>query len=500
MLEQARALKSSDANLDYACKFGQRIQELLVYVCASCPSAQNGNEKWAPTTSNRKNNKPYVDTSRTSKTVVDNTHKHVIKHKIQKTDNTLLPSTGRVSYTYASKSQHRSNTRNDKIQWPSSRRQKNNIEVQPRNTIRFDNDHFAAIIDLEVAFTKHTFFVRNLEGVDLLLGYRGSNLYTILLENIMKSSPIPSVYYPKPQRQIHDYGIIESFAPVERREAICIFIAYAAHKNMMVYQMDMKTAFLNGILKEEVHKFIKGVVDPTLFTQKEGKHILLVQINVDYIIFASTNSIFCDKFTKEMSTRFKMGKISFFLGLQVSQNPRGIFLNQSKYALEMLMKYGLANSDAIDTPMVERSKLDEDPQGTPVDPTRYQSMIGSLMYVTASRHGLVFIDTRFDVTAFTNADHAGCQFKKEYFGSAIALSCNTVKHLRTKHIAVRYHFIKDQVENEVVELYFVKTAYQLADIFTKALARERFEFLLSRLRMQSITPKKLQSLADFDEE
>ncbi|GJT30056.1 hypothetical protein Tco_0910331, partial [Tanacetum coccineum] len=82
--------------------------------------------------------------------------------------------------------------------------------------------------------------------------------------------------------------------------------------------------------------------------------------------------------------------------------------------------------------------------------------------------------------------------------SVIALSCNTVQHSRTKHIAVRYHFIKEQVENEVVELHFVKTDYQLADIFTKALARERFEFQINRLSMQSITPEELKRLVESD--
>ncbi|GKE64180.1 hypothetical protein Tco_1518341, partial [Tanacetum coccineum] len=72
--------------------------------------------------------------------------------------------------------------------------------------------------------------------------------------------------------------------------------------------------------------------------------------------------------------------------------------------------------------------------------------------------------------------------------SSIALPCNTIQHSRMNHIAVRYHFIKEQVENEVGELHFVKTAYQLANIFTKALERERFKFLLNRLDMQSITP------------
>ncbi|GJY64292.1 hypothetical protein Tco_0465752 [Tanacetum coccineum] len=231
-----------------------------------------------------------------------------------------------------------------------------------------------------------------------------------------------------------------------------------------------------------------------------------------------------------------VGQISFFIGLQISQSSIGIFINQSKYALEMLKKYGLNQCDAVDIPMVGQSKLDEDLNRTPVDPTRYRGMVGSLMYL-ASRLGLVFVicmcaqyqakpikkhltvvkrvfrclkgtinmglwylkDTGFNLTAFADADHAGCQdSRKSTLGSAqflgeklipmyfesqstITLSCNTMQHSRTKHIVVRYHFIKEQVENRVVELYFVKTDYQLADIFTKALTRERFKFLINRL-------------------
>ncbi|GJR75583.1 putative ribonuclease H-like domain-containing protein [Tanacetum coccineum] len=208
----------------------------------------------------------------------------------------------------------------------------------------------------------------------------------------------------------------ESFAPVARLEAIRIFIANAASKNMTVYQMDVKTAFLNGELKEEVYvhqpegfvdperphhvyrlkkalyglkqaprawydtlsKFLlaqgfsKGVVDPTLFIRKTGKHTLHVQIYVDDIIFASTDPKDCDRFSNEMSSKFQMsmmGQISFFLGLQISQNPRGIFINQSKYANEILKKFDLHKSDPVDTPMAERTKLDEDLSGIPVDQT-----------------------------------------------------------------------------------------------------------------------------------
>ncbi|GKC79363.1 retrovirus-related pol polyprotein from transposon TNT 1-94, partial [Tanacetum coccineum] len=199
----------------------------------------------------------------------------------------------------------------------------------------------------------------------------------------------------------------ESFAPVARLEAIRLFIANAASHNMMIFQMDVKTTFLNGGLNKVVcvsqpegfldpnqpthvyrlkkalyglkHAprawydklsmflmstgFSKGVVDPTLFIKKTGKHILLVQIYVDDIIFSFTNPKSCETFAKEISSTFKMsmmGQMLFLLGLQVSKNPRGIFINQSKYALEILKKYGLDSSASVDTPMVEKIKLDEE--------------------------------------------------------------------------------------------------------------------------------------------
>ncbi|GJS12547.1 retrovirus-related pol polyprotein from transposon TNT 1-94 [Tanacetum coccineum] len=104
-------------------------------------------------------------------------------------------------------------------------------------------------------------------------------------------------------------------------------------------------------------------VDPTLFTQKAGNDLLLVQIYVDDIVFASTNTAMCNEFANLMTTKFKismMGQMSFFLGLQISQSPKGIFLNQSKYASEIIKKYGLLTSDSVDTLMVEKSKLYED--------------------------------------------------------------------------------------------------------------------------------------------
>ncbi|GJX82921.1 retrovirus-related pol polyprotein from transposon TNT 1-94 [Tanacetum coccineum] len=251
----------------------------------------------------------------------------------------------------------------------------------------------------------------------------------------------------------------ESFVPVARLEAIRIFLAFTAHMNMVVYQMDVKTAFLNGNLWEEVYvsqpdgfvesdnpnhmyklkkalyglkqalrawydmlssflisqDFSKGSVDPTLFIRKEGKELLLVQVYVDDIIFVASAPELYDLFANIMCSKFKMsmmGKISFFLGLQIFQNPRGIFINQSKYALESLKKYYFESCDLVETPMVEKSKLDEDKEGKVVDPSHYRRMIGTLLYLIARtiHRGLWYPkDSSIALTAFADADHAGCQ-------------------------------------------------------------------------------------------
>ncbi|GJT43744.1 hypothetical protein Tco_0952459 [Tanacetum coccineum] len=228
-------------------------------------------------------------------------------------------------------------------------------------------------------------------------------------------------------------------------------------------------------------------------------------------------------------------------GLQVSQNPEGIFINQSKFALEILKKFKMDSCDPVDTPMVDRLKLDKDPLGIPVDQTRFCSMVGSLMYLIASRPNLVFAglwyskDTAMALTAYADADHAGCQDTRrstsgsaQFLGdklilwmrsqltdygfvfnktplycdnrSAIALCCNNVQHSRSKHIDIRHHFIREQVEKGIVELCFVTMDYQLADIFTKALSREQFEFLLARLGMKSMSSETLKRLQEGEEE
>ncbi|GKB95658.1 retrovirus-related pol polyprotein from transposon TNT 1-94 [Tanacetum coccineum] len=245
----------------------------------------------------------------------------------------------------------------------------------------------------------------------------------------------------------------ESFAPVARIEAIRIFVENAANKILMIFQMDVKMAFLNGELKGAVHS--------TLFTRKAGIDLLLVQIYVDDIIFTSTNTALCNEFANLMTTKFKISMMGV----------------------------------SIDTPMVEKNKLDEDLQGTLVDATLYRGMIGSLMYLTSSRPDLIYVVclcARYQAKPtekYLNAIPLYCDNK-----SAIALCCNNVQHSRAKHIDVRYHFINEQVENRIVELYFVRAEYQLADIFTKPLPRERFNLLIEKLGMRSMSLETLKRL------
>ncbi|GJX39152.1 hypothetical protein Tco_0252455 [Tanacetum coccineum] len=132
LLEEARALKPLDEHIGHASKFAERIQELLVYVSASCPFTQSGNEKRALVTSHRKNNKPYIDATKTKHTIEIIKQKHAVKQNTRKNGNTMLPSTGRVSFTNASGSKSKSNTKNDRIPQPSSRSMKNKVEAHHR--------------------------------------------------------------------------------------------------------------------------------------------------------------------------------------------------------------------------------------------------------------------------------------------------------------------------------------------------------------------------------
>ncbi|GJX55914.1 retrovirus-related pol polyprotein from transposon TNT 1-94 [Tanacetum coccineum] len=328
---------------------------------------------------------------------------------------------------------------------------------------------------------------------------------------------------PRPEGKIviasHGFGSIsykqeegidfeESFAPVARLEAVRMFIAYVAHKNITIFQMDVKTAFLNGPLKEEVY-----VSQPEGFINPEfPDHVYRLKKAL---------------YGLKQAPRALYDKLSSFLiehgFTKVHQSPRGIFISQLQYAIVLLNKHGLDECVSMSTPMATE-RLDVDLQGTPTDQTTYRRMIGGLMYLTASRPDITFAtfsyklgiwylkDFGFELIAYSDADHAGCKddckstsgglqflviwmrtqlldYRYKYnripmycdSKSVIAISCNPVQHSNTKHIDIRYHFIKEHVEKGTIEIYFFRTESQLADLFTKALPKERFEYLIHRI-------------------
>ncbi|GJY45670.1 putative ribonuclease H-like domain-containing protein [Tanacetum coccineum] len=404
------------------------------------------------------------------------------------------------------------------------------------------------------------------------------------------------------------------------------------HRQEEVYQMDVKSAFLYGKINEEAYvsqppgfldpkypekvykvikalyglhqaprawyatlstfllknRYIRGTIDKTLFIKKDKHDIILVQVYVDDIIFGSTKKSWCDEFEALMKSRFQMssmGELTFFLGLQVKQKEDGIFISQDKYVAEILKKFDFANVKTASTPIETQKPLVKDEEASDVDVHLYRSMIGSLMYLTASRPDIMFAVcacsrfqvtpksshlsvvkrifrylkgkpklglwyprvSSFDLESYSDSDYAranldrksttgGCQFlgrrliswqckkqtivatsttEAEYVAAAsccgqvlwiqnqmldygfnfmntkiyidnestICIVKNPVYHSKTKHIAIRHHFIRDAYEKKLIQVLKIHTDDNVADLLTKAFDVSRFQFLVVSIGM-----------------
>nr|GFB15849.1 Gag-Pol polyprotein [Tanacetum cinerariifolium] len=232
----------------------------------------------------------------------------------------------------------------------------------------------------------------------------------------------------------------ESFTPVARMEVVRLFIAYVAHKSFTIYQMDVKTTFLYGPLKEEVY-----------VNQPDG---------------------FVDPYHPDKVYRLKKA----LYGLK--QAPKAWYDKLSKFLLskgfskggDKLVSWSLKKQDCTSMSSAE---------------AEYVSLSACYAQVLWMRTQLTNYSFHFDKIPMY------CDSK-----AAIAISCNPVQHSRTKHIDVRYHFIKEKVEKGIVKLFFFGTEYQLADLFTKALPVERFKYLVRRLGMRCLTPAELEALSN----
>nr|GEX89760.1 putative ribonuclease H-like domain-containing protein [Tanacetum cinerariifolium] len=268
------------------------------------------------------------------------------------------------------------------------------------------------------------------------------------LESSIPVSPIPTTRIHKDLLVSQIIGDLSSTTQIRsmtravkdqvaRIEAIRLFLAYSSFMGFMVYEMDVKSAFLYGTIKEEVYVcqpsgfedpdhpnkvykvvkalyglhqaprawyetfatylpengFQRGTIDQTIFIKKQKGDILLVQICVDDVIFGATNKDLCRSFEKLMKDKFQMssmGELTFFLGLQVKQKKDGIFISQDKYVAKILRKFGLTEGKSACTPIDIEKHLQKYPDGEDVDVHTYRSMIGSLMYLTSSRPDIVF--------------------------------------------------------------------------------------------------------------
>nr|GEW40847.1 retrovirus-related Pol polyprotein from transposon TNT 1-94 [Tanacetum cinerariifolium] len=258
----------------------------------------------------------------------------------------------------------------------------------------------------------------------------------------IKEAMVDSAWIEAMQEELHQFNRLheegidfeESFAPVACLEAIRIFIAYAAHKSFPIYQMDVKTAFLNGPLKEEIY-----VAQPEGFVDPDHLEKVYRQRKALYGLKQAPRAWY-DELSKFLISK------GFTKGLQIHQSPSGIFINQAKYTLEILHKHGMEKGQSIGIPIATKPKLDADLSGNPVDQTDYRSKIGSLMYLTSSRPDIVQAicfcaryqsrptekylkevkrifrylrgtvnmgllypkGSSFELTTFSDVDHAGC--------------------------------------------------------------------------------------------
>ncbi|GJY10896.1 putative ribonuclease H-like domain-containing protein [Tanacetum coccineum] len=282
------------------------------------------------------------------------------------------------------------------------------------------------------------------------------------------------------------------FDSVARIELIMLFFAYVSFMRFIVYQMDVKSAFLYGTIEEEVYVcqplgfedpqfpdkgFRRGTIDKTLFIKKEKGDILLVQIS-------------------------SMGELTFFLGLQVQQKKDGIFISQDKCVADILKKFDFATVKTTSTPMEPNKALIKDEEADSVDVHLNRSMIESLMYLTASRYlkgqpklGLWYLrDSPFDLEAFSDSDYARASLDRKsttggaidsksnvYYGfnfmntkifidneSTICIVKNPMFHSKTKHIEIRHHFIIDCYEKKLIQVIKIHIDHNVTDLLTKA--------------------------------
>ncbi|KAL0293379.1 UNVERIFIED_CONTAM: Retrovirus-related Pol polyprotein from transposon RE1 [Sesamum radiatum] len=431
--------------------------------------------------------------------------------------------------------------------------------------------------------------------------------------------------------QLPGIDYTETFAPVARLDTIRALVAIAANKKWKIYQMDVKSAFLNGYIDEEIYVeqpqgfvakgceekvlrlkkalyglkqaprawysridnyfmnqgFRRSLSEPTLYVKRQGNDTLIVSLYVDDLIYTGNNEKMIHDFKEDMMKTFEMsdlGLMHFFLGIEINQEKEGIFICQKKYTETLLKKFKMESCKTVTTPLVTGEKYKKEDGSEKVDGSIYRSLIGSLLYLTATRPDIMFATSllsRFmqspsqvhygaakrilrylqgtkdfgiwykstndaKLVGYTDSDWAGSaddmkstsgytfslgsgifswaskkqatvaqsSAEAEYIAaaaasnqatwlrriledmgekqeepttiycdnkSAIAITKNPVQHNRTKHIDIKYHALREATTRGEIELKYCSTEEQLADMFTKALPRDKFEELRMKI-------------------
>nr|GEW44440.1 copia protein [Tanacetum cinerariifolium] len=329
----------------------------------------------------------------------------------------------------------------------------------------------------------------------------------------IKEAMADSAWIEAMQEELHYKGYAqeegidfeESFAPVERLEAVRIFIAYAVQKSFPIYQMDVKTEFLNGQLKEEAKYTLKmlhkhgmdigqsigtpiatkpkldadlsgNLVDQTDYYSKIGSLMYLTSSRPDIVqavcLCARYQSRPTKKHFKEVKRIFRYLRGTVNMGLWY---PKG-------FSFELTAFLDADHARCIDS----RKSTSRGIQFLGDKLVSWMSKKQNCTVMSSAKADVALSASCAQVMWMrTQLQDYGFNYNKIplYYDSqlAIAISCNPVQHSRTKHIHTRYHFIKEQVENGIIELYFVRSEYQLADMFTKALPEDRFRYLVRRI-------------------